>query len=301
VSATTLDFGGPGAVRRADLDCPWSGREEITFGVEVPGTACRLRPVQLDRCGGPRNLEATCQDRAGGAPPQEVLTIPGVTTLLPPSRAPRWAWRSLRGGAGALGALVHETRREQIRPVRQQRSGKSPSDLRYRPRSLSPRGRALYMSRRPPPREEPDPTMSLFSGLPAAVSAKAATGLAVAALAAGGTAALAVTSHGPSSVPAGVTLSVTRADSTADPTDSSTSPSPEGAHGQAVTSAVASCKAALAARTARPTPGPGSHGIGQCVAAVASDGRAHSHQAGAPTSGAAPTHPTPPAHPTGKP
>jgi hypothetical protein len=139
--------------------------------------------------------------------------------------------------------------------------------------------------------------LALLAGVPAALGMNVAVACAAAALAAGGaTAALVATSHGSHGVPSGGAANSSsdkRSTSTSD--GASTSASQTTNHGEAVTNAVASCKAALATRTSSPTPGPGSHGIGQCVEETASDRNGHASS----TSESTAAHGGPPQTPPG--
>jgi hypothetical protein len=138
-----------------------------------------------------------------------------------------------------------------------------------------------------------------FAGLvsiPLALSLRAVTALAVAGMAAGGGAAIAVNSH-PAGHPNPASTSVISLSAASKSPSASTHKSPSASnHGSVVTSAVASCKAARPSADSSPKPSPGSRGIGQCVSVVASNGRAGG--ADSSGSGGATGHPTPPPHPT---
>lgn len=135
--------------------------------------------------------------------------------------------------------------------------------------------------------------MSLFSGLPAILTTKAAAaaaGIGIATVAAGTAAAtLSTGSHAGSNTP--VTAGATNGNGSNDSNGGSTNgraadASPSGAHGSAVVHAVQTC-----------TPGPT---FGQCVANVASGGRssAQGSDVNAPPS---PLPTAPVDHPTGQP
>ena len=108
--------------------------------------------------------------------------------------------------------------------------------------------------------------LPILGSVPLALGTKAVVAFAAAALATGGAAAIVVTQHSGGS---GSHQTLVNASSSA-----SSSTTDGDARGDAVQSAVAKCKAARPSPDARPKPTPGSRGIGECVSAVASDGRA---------------------------
>ena len=126
-----------------------------------------------------------------------------------------------------------------------------------------------------------------LTSIPLALSLRMVAAMAAGTLAVGASAAVVLTSHAQPGSASGnqqsATIHTTSTDETAEPSDtpeasdtldtSTTGGSPTN-HGAAVTSAVASCKAARPSPDASPKPSPGARGIGQCVSAVASDGRA---------------------------
>lgn len=128
-----------------------------------------------------------------------------------------------------------------------------------------------------------------LSSIPLALSFRLVTALAAAGVAAAGGTAVLVSSHvhGTPGVTQSTTVTVTGTSPSASATN----------HGSVVTSAVASCKAARPSPDASPKPSPGSRGIGKCVSAIASGGRAggNGHAGG---NGAKPSHPTPKPHPS---
>lgn len=145
-----------------------------------------------------------------------------------------------------------------------------------------------------------------LTSIPLTLSLRTVAALAAATFAAGSSAAVLVSSHVPTSNQDLITTAAGSKPSES-PEASDDSGGPTG-HGAAVVSAVASCKAARPSPHASPQPSPGSRGIGRCVSAVASDGRAGGSGAsgsgdsgtGDDTSGSQSPHPTPPAHPTGR-
>jgi hypothetical protein len=150
----------------------------------------------------------------------------------------------------------------------------------------------LYRSTRPARRLR-------FAGMvsiPLALSLRAVTALAVAGIAAGGGAAIALNSHPAGDSGANSTHAVALSAASNSPSEGDHGSPSASNHGSVVTSAVASCKAARPSPDSSPKPSPGSRGIGQCVSAVASDGRAGG--SGSHGEGHATGHPTPPHHPT---
>jgi hypothetical protein len=147
-----------------------------------------------------------------------------------------------------------------------------------------------------------------IAGLPLAVSLKGAAALAAAALAVGGASVIEVQSHlrGDSAGSRPPSAAPLRGGSgAADPTGSPSA----SAHGSAMATAVATCKAARPSPDASTSPQPGSRGIGDCVSAIASDGRAGGTSSGGAAGGndkgngngdgdGNGTHPTPDPHPT---
>jgi hypothetical protein len=148
-----------------------------------------------------------------------------------------------------------------------------------------------------------DPTKLL-----ALVSTKAATGIAVATLAVGGTGAtVLVVSHTSGGDATSSTVSTTdTTTTTADTTTTSTTTTADSStgassasgssttnHGDVVTSAVTACKSSLSASltaTSGSTTGDQSHGIGRCVSQVASskghtESSSHAHSGTATTNG----------------
>jgi hypothetical protein len=110
--------------------------------------------------------------------------------------------------------------------------------------------------------------------------AAAATGAALLALGGGGVVLASHQLNPGSSVSQGSDTPPTLSPGTGGGVESSGTGNPfgsPGAHGQAVVSAVASCRAATS-----PTPSGSQHGIGQCVAKVASS-NGQAHRSGHPT------------------
>jgi hypothetical protein len=155
--------------------------------------------------------------------------------------------------------------------------------------------------------------LSLASALPLAVGTKFAAGLAVAALAAGGTATVVVSTHvaghgSVGEVASGLAVGALRdAEGGSLGTDAASSNSSSASsgdastanHGSAVTSAVSSCKESSSSSesVSSTTTETGHEGIGQCVAGVASDPRADRTETSSTSSaerGKSGTHPTPP-------
>lgn len=158
--------------------------------------------------------------------------------------------------------------------------------------------------------------MSLRSRISLAIGTRTATGLAVFALVAGGTAAVTLTAtHGtPASTPGSV-VNVAESDSSSGHQSDASSPksttdvdasrdshstSSEN-HGSVVTAAVAACKAAedkseTTSASASSSEVRGHEGIGRCVSAVA-NGKSTS-SAATEVNGRSDNHPTPHPHPT---
>lgn len=135
-----------------------------------------------------------------------------------------------------------------------------------------------------------------LTSIPLALSLRTLAALAAATVALGGGAAVLVSAHVPSGATNHAAATGAEPSDTPDPSESPEANDTGGAgptgHGLAVVSAVASCKAA------RPSPGAGSRGIGECVSTVASGGHEGGHGdtgTGNGNSGAAPATP---AHPT---